>query len=369
MVEPPRIAVVLPDLRGGGAERVQLTLATEFAERGISTDLVVMSAVGELLGQVPSHVRLIDLNAPRVRKVIPPLAAYLEREEPDAVVAAMWPLTSATIVARALSRARARVLLSEHCRLSIQYRNWGLLHRLAMQASIRLTYPLADHLVGVSAGVSNEISQLSGLPSGRVATIHNPVSVPTGAFLEVAHDPGWTEGRKRILSIGNLKPEKNHRLLIEAFQEVVRDADGELVILGEGPQRPELEALVRELQLADRVRLPGYCADPLPWLASADLFVLSSDHEGFGNVLVEALGAGLPIVSTDCPSGPSEILDGGRYGRLVPVADKEALAREMRLALERGQVDQERLRRRSMEFSPKIAAKAYLELLFPRGGS
>jgi glycosyltransferase involved in cell wall biosynthesis len=161
-----------------------------------------------------------------------------------------------------------------------------------------------------------------------------------------------------------LKDEKNQALLFHAFALLLETVDARLMLLGEGPLRGKLEALSRKLGVADKIVMPGFVTDPAPFYRTADLFVLSSDYEGFGNVIVEALACGLPAVSTDCPSGPAEILENGRFGQLTPVGDAVALADAMAESLA-AEHDREALRRRAADFSPARAAKQYLQLLFP----
>ncbi len=164
-----------------------------------------------------------------------------------------------------------------------------------------------------------------------------------------------------FLSVGNLKPEKNQALLLRAFAALPRP-DARLMLLGSGPQEAPLRALAEQLGLAERVIFAGFQRDPAPFYAAADLFVLSSNHEGFGNVIVEALSHGLPVVSTDCPAGPAEILDGGTFGLLVPVGDAAALAEAMDAALD-APVDRDALVRRASDFAPDIAARQYLAVM------
>lgn len=362
---PRRIAILLPDLRGGGAERVNLVLAQEFVACGHAVDFVLMRAEGELLGLVPEGARVVDLGAPRFRDLPGPLVRYLRRERPDAVLAAMWPLTSVAVLARWRARASARLVLSDHNTLSRAYADRGAAHRAFLRASLRATYPFADARVAVSAGVAEDLARLGGLERDRVTIVHNPIpSVVPGPVPE-AVEALWRGPRgRRILAVGSFKEQKNLPHLIRAFAHIAESIDARLMLLGEGGLRPELEALVREMGVVDRVAMPGFAADPGPYYASADLFVLSSDYEGFGNVIVEALGHGLPVVSTDCPSGPAEILGNGRYGRLVPVGNAEALATAMAEALTT-EHDREALRRRPADFAPAKAADRYLELLFP----
>ncbi len=168
----------------------------------------------------------------------------------------------------------------------------------------------------------------------------------------------------RIMTVGRLKRVKNHALLIRAFAKVSEIQPARLMIVGDGELRDELEALIAELGLGGKVVLPGFVNDPTPLYRSADLFVLSSNYEGFGNVIVEAMACGVPVVSTDCPAGPSEILENGRFGTLVPVGDVDALASAMMSALQTGH-DPEVLKRRAAAFAPEVAASKYLDLLFP----
>jgi len=174
-------------------------------------------------------------------------------------------------------------------------------------------------------------------------------------------EAAWGGGGPRILTVGNLKPVKNHPLLLRAFAALGRP-EARLMLLGQGRNEAALRALADSLGIGDRVIFAGFHPDPAPFYATADLFVLSSDHEGFGNVIVEALSCGLPVVSTDCPSGPAEILENGRFGRLVPVGDAGALTAAIDLALS-APVDKAAQKVRADVFAPEIAARKYLDLL------
>jgi glycosyltransferase involved in cell wall biosynthesis len=320
------IAFLLPDMRGGGAERVALTLIEAFIELGHEVDLVLMKQEGELFDQVPSEVTLVDLSADRIRNVLVPLIRYLRERRPAALQVSLWPLTVIALLAARLSGIGARLVTSDHAMLSKQY-GGSLLRRATLRISSRFFYPFADACVCVSAACADDLASVSGLPRDSISVIHNPVSLPPR---QISFSPKvealWPVGAKRILSVGTLKPIKNHDLLIQAFARISRESDACLMILGDGPLRSDLEEQAKALGIPDRVIMPGFVADPFPYYGSANLFVLSSDSEGFGNVLVEALHAGLPIVSTECPGGPHEILDGGRFGYLVPVGDDLALA-------------------------------------------
>jgi glycosyltransferase involved in cell wall biosynthesis len=358
------ISILLPDLRGGGAERVNLDLAHEFARAGHEVEFVLMQARGELLEEAKASFPVVDLATPRARSLPLALARYLRRRRPDALLAAMWPLTVIAPLAQRLSGHRCKVLVSEHNTLSVQYGEWGRLHRVALRASMALGYRLAAHRVGVSSGVVNDIAALSGLRADAFDVIHNPVPPrpdPPASALQEAESLWSGPAGARIVTVGSMKAQKNHPLLLRAFARLDRP-DARLMFVGDGAGRDALLSLARDLGVADRVILAGFRPDPTPFYKTADLFVLSSDYEGFGNVIVEALACGTPVVSTDCPSGPGEILDGGRYGRLVPVGDAAALAGAMAAAL--GEMsDRDALIRRADDFAPQIAAGRYLNAI------
>lgn len=359
------IALVLPELLPlGGAERINLSIAADQLSRGHRVDLVLTGETKDVSEVVPTGARVIKLGAARLRDAVLPLARYLRTERPDAVLSSMWPVTTISVISKYLSRTSSRIVVSDHNPLSIQYANWGYLQNLALWASIRLTYGLADARVVVSEGVARDISQLSGLPASSFTVVYNPIKLPEASDHDrtIAESAwkGWTG--KRILSVGRLKSQKNHQLLLRAFARLSGTDDARLMILGVGELKSETERLVRELGLEQKVLLPGHFLSPGAFYERADLFVLSSDYEGFGNVIVEALMFGLPVVSTDCPYGPREILEGGRYGVLVPVGDEVALASAMSKAL-KSQNNSERQKQRAIQISGSESLDQYERLM------
>lgn len=358
------ISIVLPDLRGGGAERVGLDLARGFSALGLDVEFVLMRATGEFLLPASNEFSVVELNASKVRTVPTFFARYLRAKKPEAVIANMWPLTSAAACGRALSRQQCRLLLVDHSNLTRAYASWGQVHNAMMKATMLATYRMADCVAGVSDGVARDIERLAGLSQGSVAVLHNPIPqrpMPNEHARAEAVALWKGQRQERILTVGSFIEAKNHSLLLHAFAQSSRPTST-LMFVGQGKCEPMLRALAADLGVADRVVFAGFHADPSPFYATADLFVLSSDYEGLGNVIIEALSFGLPVVSTDCPSGPSEILEKGHWGRLTPVGDAEALARAMDEALSTP-VDREALKRRAADFSPEIAARKYLDLL------
>jgi glycosyltransferase involved in cell wall biosynthesis len=357
-----KIAFLIANLGGGGAERVAISLIEGFVRRGHQVDLLLMRKTGVFLDRVPAEVRVIDLGASRIRNVVRPLVRYLRDVRPDALQVSMWPLPVAALVAAALARTPTRIVVSEHCALSKQYE--GSRTTLALlTASTRLFYRFADRIICVSNGVAKDLQNISGLAPNRVAVVYNPVEQATPARRP---DPealrAWPVARHRILSVGSLKAQKNQALLVEAFARVAGEIDASLLILGEGPERKSLEDLITALGMDDRIRLPGFVSDPSPYYAAASAFVLSSDYEGLPTVLIEALAWGLPVVSTDCDSGPAEILKNGEIGTLVPCGSPSALAAAVRETVSR-RADKGLSKARASDFGEDEAVTRYLELM------
>jgi glycosyltransferase involved in cell wall biosynthesis len=343
-------------------------LAEAALEAGHEVDLLLMAVHGELMPLLPDAVRVVDLRAPRIRSAILPIASYLRECRPAALQVSMWPLTAIAILAHRLARSKSRLVVSDHTILSRQYKPFGRAIFKALQLSVRFFYPLADARVAVSCAVAEDLVGLSGLPRAAFEVIYNPLSSPpppTDAEC-MAATSAWKRGAARILAVGSLKHEKNFPLLIRAFSHVTRQRPARLVILGEGPLRAELETIAAREGTAEHMLLPGFATNPQPWYETADVFVLASDFEGFGNVLVEAMRTGIKVVSTDC-GGPREILDGGRWGMLVPTSDERALAAAILSSLDAPH-DREGLKSRADAVSGLNATARYAELMLGREG-
>lgn len=359
------ISILLPNLQGGGAERVNLDLAHEFSRQGHSVSFVLMQATGEYLPEAEKHFAVHDLGKKRMRQFPFALTRHLRGHRPDALLVAMWPLTTIAAVSARLSGFRGPIVVSEHALLSAQYAEWGRWHHIALRSSLAIGHRCATARVGVSEGVVDDIARLARIPKSAFRAIHNPVvsRPPPSQQMIAATDALWgVQNGGRILSVGRFKPVKNHQLLLHAFKQINDRPDARLMFLGTGQDEKMLRSLASQLGLADRVIFAGFHLDPTPFYMTADLFALSSNYEGFGNVIVEALACGTPVVSTDCPSGPAEILENGRFGTLVPVNDAAALGAAMVASLS-SRHDTEALKRRAADFAPKHAAERYLELL------
>lgn len=358
-----RIALFLPSLRGGGAERVMVNLARAFTERGLQVDLVLAKAEGPYLSHVPSEVRIVDLQASRVLASFPGLVRYIRRECPRALLAALDHANVLAVWARKLAGVPTRVVVSIHSNPSQAAAGARSLRARLMPLLVELTYPLADAVIAVSQGVAEDLMRLARLSPAKVEVIYNPVV--TADLFEKAEEPlehpWFAPGEPPVvLGVGRLTSAKDFPTLIRAFALVRRECPARLMILGEGEERPMLEALVRELGVDEDVSLPGFVDNPYAYMKRARVFVLSSAWEGFGNVLVEAMALGTPVVATNCRSGPNEILEGGKWGRLVPVGDVEALARAILAAMadKRGQAVE-----RARCFALEEIATRYAEVL------
>lgn len=336
-----RIVFHLPSLRGGGAERVFVLIANEMAARGHQVTLFVWNAEGPNATHVDPSVRLVSLDLP-VRGEgfgkaatlggLMKSALFLRRERPDAVFSALDFANLIITAALIIGRSQAAFFPTYHAAAALK--EAGLGFRLSPYLA-RLIARRATKAVAVSEGIRRELLG-RGFAAARVNVIHNPL--PPRREARTSHYP-WREKLASmgdgpvIVTLGRLVQVKDHRTLIKAFSLIDPSQKCRLVIFGEGPLEADLACFADELGVDRRVLFPGYVNDPAACYAIADLFVLSSLNEGFGNVLIEAMEAGLPIVSTDAPHGPREILDGGRFGALVPVGDPQALADAMQNSL------------------------------------
>ncbi len=327
----------MPSLFGAGGQRSMLNLAQGLAERGCAVDLVLAQTEGAFLAEVPKSVRVTDLKATRALTSLPALVRYLRRERPEAMLSVFAYVNIVALWAWRLARVRTRLFVNEQNTVSVEAGNASSWRGRLTPRLIKRFYPWANGIVVVSQGVREDMAQLTKIPRERITVIYNP-SVVKQDVLEKAQAPlehPWFEPGQPpvLLAVGRLQPQKDYPTLLRAFAQVRKTRPARLLILGEGKERPMLEALLKELGLQQDVGLPGFVMNPFAYMARASLFVLSSRWEGLPTVLVEALCCGTRAVSTDCPSGPREILSDGKYGPLVPVGDADALARAIEASL------------------------------------
>ena len=331
-----RVAIFTANMDGGGAERAMLKLAGGIADHGYDVDLVLSRAEGHYLQEVPDSVRIVDLHARRVLSSIPGLVRYLRRERPNAMLTSMNYVNIVGIWARTLARVDTRLIVNEQNALSLEAAHSPRRRHRLMPRLIKRFYPWADGVTSVARGTADDLVSTAGVSPNLIEVVHNPIV--TTELRELVAEPlghPWF-GRGQVpvvLGVGRLAPQKDFGTLIRAFARVIARRPCRLMILGDGPERASLEMLVAERGLTGSVDLPGWISNPYPYMAHAGVFVLSSRWEGLPSVLIEALFCEVPVVATDCLSGPREILEGGRYGALVPVGDEEALAAAIEMAL------------------------------------
>ena len=398
-------------MAGGGAERKALFIAAGLLERGHDVDILVHRLVCHYPDEVPARARLFYLSSRGDREtrdlldrmaVVPQplfpgpapwrarlprtallckvrgkqlpllmstrpsrwaagIAAYVDREHPSALLAMNVLAVTATTMAASLVRRGPRVVGTLH----------DVLRSRRLHQRARRSYPFADFAVGVSRGTTAELEGIPDMARDRIHTVYNPV-VSADLDRKARESPPhpWFDDRPCpvILAIGRMKKVKDFSNLLRAFARLLVQRPARLIVLGEGRLRPSLQSQARELGIAERVDFPGFQENPYAFLAKADLFVLSSRHEALPTVLIEAMACGCPVVSTDCPSGPREILEDGRLGPLVPVGDAEALAKAMARVLDEP-LSREPLRERASFFSVERAVERYERLLLGEDGA
>jgi len=342
---------------------MMVNLATSLAQRGADVRLVLSKAKGELMKDLPlENVRMVDLNCRRVLTSVFPLAGYLRREQPAVMLSALDHANLAAIFARKIARVSTRLVVSVRTTVTKATADSTLLRARLFPLAMRWFYDDADAVIAVSEGTANDLLRFCPLSPDKVHVIYNPVITPH--LFKKAEEPAlhrWftNSAVPVILGVGRLTRAKDFSTLIRAFSFVRKKIDARLLILGEGEERPKLESLCSILNLKNDVDLPGYVSNPYPYMRSAAAFVLSSRWEGLPSVLVEALALGTPVVATDCPSGPREILADGKWGRLVPVGDAGKLAEAILEALiqPKTKVDEQFLRRFTVNYAVEQYAK------------
>lgn len=362
----PIIAIYLPSLRGGGAERVTLTLTNAIAERGYSVDLILSTAIGPYLNDVSPMVNIIDLKQTRVITSLPGLVRYLLNRKPAVILSAMGHSNLIALLSRKLAKVKTRVVVSEHnnSMASIKNNKRDIKTWIVNYLNRRL-YQSADEIIAVSNGVADSSAELLGLSREKIKVVYNPVV--TDHLLKAAKADlmySWItkDSNFLIIAAGRLTKQKDFPTLIRAFALLRAQIDARLVIIGEGGMRSDLEKLILELSLRDSVVLPGFVDNPFVVMKQANLFVLSSAWEGLPTVLIEAMACGTPVVSTECPSGPVEILENGKWGRLVPVGNVNALAQAMLDTLM--ETEHPDVFSRSAHFSVERSVDQYLDVMF-----
>ncbi len=332
-----KIAFFIPKLTYGGAERVIIDIANNLSKRGYLIDIVLAKGGNIYLEEISPSVNIINLNCKSTILSIFSLSKYIKKYSPNGIISALSHANCVALLSRKIMNKNIKVVVSER---NISYRNTlnkiGF-KRIILDLLIKYLYPEAKCIVTVSEGVRESIIDTYKFKRNQVKAIFNPCDFKKINKLKSKSISNYeinnafkSENQKIILSVGSLTIQKNYSLLIKAFKIVRREINCKLIILGEGPERSKLEELCRNLGIDSKsIFFPGFIANPFPYMKDCDLYVMSSLWEGLPNVLIQALACNCKIISTDCDAGPREILEDGKWGRLIKVNDLNELANAM----------------------------------------
>ena len=363
-----RLAVLIAYTGDGGVEKMMNNLLRGFVDAGVTVDLLLLKARGGHVREIPEGVNVIRLDVRTSLLALPALYRYLRNTRPDALLAAKDRAGRVALLARRFARVPTRVVLrmGMHLSGSLDGKSW--LQKNTRYLPVRWLYPWADTIVTVAPAVADDLATIARLPRDRFEVIANPTISPA-LYLQAGEKTGhpWLDATDAepipvIVAAGRLRPQKDFVTLIRAFARVREGHVVRLIILGEGTERTRLEQLAQDLGVERDIDLPGFRDNPYAFMRGAVAFVLSSRFEGAPNVLVEAMALGTPVVATDCPSGPRTILDGGRHGPLVPVADPEALAAGIVQALDHP-IPGDQLRHAVSDYTIAASTQRYLQVL------
>ena len=394
--QPSHVAFLLSDFALGGAERVMITLCNAMAARGIRCEMLLRKNAGPLAGELSDAVEitllpassrwrwmhallklantspelrsfLLARNPPGFVRRLPALCDYLRTKQPDALLSTLTGNNLLAVWAAELSGVETPVVLREAINLLADYNQDGKTLPAGLPALLHRWYPRADAIVCVSQGVERDLHTLVGEGLANTQTIYNPIDIDKIAALSTS-DPGhpWLKASDEacLVALGRLEPQKDYATLLQAFAQLNAERPARLIVLGEGSERGKLTRLAEELGIADRIDLHGAVENPFQFLARADLYVMSSAWEGCPNALMEAMACGCRVVSTDCPSGPRELLQDGAIGPLVPVGDPQGLAAAMASALAAPPAP-ERVKARAADYDLASVVERYSEALLP----
>ncbi len=364
---PTRIALFVPTLEGGGAERVMVTLANALADRRFAVDFVLWTEGGPFRSLLSANVNVVALGTYNPLKLVFGFARFLKTYKPEVVISALFVANIIAALAKAAARSRTHLILTEHVAIGTYLQNEARrLRRFYVPPLMRLTYLAAQEIVAVSRGAAQALAPVLGkTTSKRITVIYNPIDLARIDAMAVADDKIVNWSVPTIINVGRLIEQKDQQTLIRAFAKVRSRRTCRLVILGEGEKRAMLAALAQKLGVGSDISMPGFVANPYSWMRKSAVFVLSSKFEGLPTVLIEAMQCGIPVVSADCPSGPAEILEDGRWGRLFLPGDVEALTSAIEDALDGKLVAD--VRQRAADFSVETAVSRYVAL-FPNNG-
>jgi glycosyltransferase involved in cell wall biosynthesis len=353
------LAIFLPSLDGGGAEKVMITLARQFVARDVKCDLVISCSKGQLMNQVPDGIRVVELGKKKTTHAILSLAKYLRRERPGALMSTIFPANITALIAGMLAQT-PRIVIREANHVNIDIESDSYISTRLNQLAAGFLYRRADAVVAVAKSVRQSLIKSGYINASRIYTISNPITISKNQY----HRGESKDNINIILACGRLERQKDYPTMLHAFAKLRRNMHVKLVILGEGSLENELKALAVALGVENDVTFSGFEPDAVRCMQAADAFVHTATFEGMSNVILEALSVGCPIVATDSVGGVAEVLGNGRYGTLVPVGDAEAVAKALEQILT-GAITFPDAQEHLKKFDLEEITEAYLSVLFP----
>ena len=363
-----KLWLLLSRFENGGLERVQANLAPAFAQSGIDAWLVAGKFMQEAEAMLPANIPILELAPNGKLTFILNLYRQLRIHQPDVVMTTSNDVSCLVLIMRKLFFPKTKVICTQHLSISTplaQAKGIQKLKYVLILKAMQWLWVKADAIIAVSSALAEDVRKNVRL-NNPISRIYNPIVLPNYTILiERKITYPWSDKNiPTFVFVGRLAKVKRVDLLLQAFKQVQQKQLCRLLIVGDGTEKAFILDFIRKNDLTDVCHLTGQQNNPLPWIKSADALVLSSDYEGFGNVIVEAMACGTQVIATNCPFGPAEILDNGRYGQLVPVNDSEALAEAMKKVIDkRFHVAKDELQKRANEFSLESAVQQYLNVI------
>lgn len=354
-----KIALFIPNLEGGGAERVMVVLANSFVNRGFKVDLIVASSSGALKKLVSKDVKIVDLKVKRAFSAIPKLRRYIKENNQVVLMSFLGYANVIALLANLFLKNEVRHVISEREDIKETLKQSSVKRSFILKNLMKILYKKADKIIAISNQVASSLVEELNIERSNINVIYNPYMFDNKLSAESSEG----RGIPKVISVGRLVPIKNFQFLLEVFKEVVESVDAELIILGEGHLRSKLEEQIEILNLGNKVKLMGFVNNPINYLNKADLFVIPSISEGFGNVVLEAMSCSLPIVSSKC-GGPEEILENGKWGDIIDLKNKSEFVEKIINRLNK--VEKIDYSIRLNDFSLDNIVNHYLEVLFEK---
>ena len=363
-----KICFIIASFSSGGVNKVISNLANEFSNRGIQVDVVSLSSkFVESKKLYNNKVKLITLNGYRATSFIQLTYFFFKNKQYDNIISSVEFVNVHTIISSKLSSIKAKVMLISHTNLSEEKRHINTLLLKSVYKLARFLYPMSDYICAVSSGVADSIEKELGVRRVKIKVIYNPIVKKSriNSIPKIPHE--WYKDKVPVLvGCGRLTKQKNFRQLLDVFSSIVKTHKIRLIILGDGEKKDNLSIQIKNLNLQNSVLMLGNVKNPLDYFFYSKVFIMTSLWEGFGNVIVEALSVGCPVIATDCPSGPIEILENGRYGELVKLNDNIDLYNKIIDNLDTKIQSRKYLQERANDFRIDIIANQYLELLYSK---